>query len=79
MDGSSSLQGQFDLSKLTDNDKKELQQFIVNESQKARIQQSMLCIVLRFLLPSFLLAPLNSHSLSLSHPSTPPPHHPPTL
>ncbi|MCJ1256883.1 Mitochondrial import inner membrane translocase subunit tim8 [Lignoscripta atroalba] len=41
MDGSSSLQGQFDLSKLTDNDKKELQQFIVNESQKARIQQTV--------------------------------------
>lgn len=31
----------FDLSKLSDKDKAELQQFIVNESQKARIQQSV--------------------------------------
>ncbi|OCK95239.1 uncharacterized protein K441DRAFT_556529 [Cenococcum geophilum 1.58] len=30
-----------DLSKLTDRDKQELQQFVVNESQKARIQQSI--------------------------------------
>ncbi|KAI9768453.1 MAG: Mitochondrial import inner membrane translocase subunit tim8 [Geoglossum simile] len=30
-----------DLSKLTDKDKQELQQFLVNESQKARIQQSV--------------------------------------
>ncbi|KAH8683034.1 Tim10/DDP family zinc finger protein, partial [Tricladium varicosporioides] len=30
-----------DLSKLSDKDKQELQQFIVNESQKARIQQSV--------------------------------------
>ncbi|KAI9786888.1 MAG: Mitochondrial import inner membrane translocase subunit tim8 [Geoglossum umbratile] len=30
-----------DLSKLTDKDKHELQQFLVNESQKARIQQSV--------------------------------------
>jgi hypothetical protein len=38
--GSSQLDGNIDLSKLTDKDKQELQQFIVNESQKARIQQS---------------------------------------
>ncbi|KAF1346820.1 Tim10/DDP family zinc finger-domain-containing protein [Delphinella strobiligena] len=30
-----------DLSKLSDKDKQELQQFVVNESQKARIQQSI--------------------------------------
>jgi import inner membrane translocase subunit TIM8 len=37
---SSSLDGQnLDLSKLSPKDKQELQQFIVNESQKARIQQ----------------------------------------
>jgi import inner membrane translocase subunit TIM8 len=35
----SSLSQNIDLSKLSENDKKELQQFIVNESQKARIQQ----------------------------------------
>ncbi|KAN0103051.1 Tim10/DDP family zinc finger domain containing protein [Hyaloscypha variabilis] len=38
---SSSLQQNIDLSKLSENDKHELQQFIVNESQKARIQQSV--------------------------------------
>ncbi|PMD28328.1 hypothetical protein NA56DRAFT_639979 [Hyaloscypha hepaticicola] len=37
----SSLEQNIDLSKLSENDKKELQQFIVNESQKARIQQSV--------------------------------------
>ncbi|CCD51252.1 hypothetical protein BofuT4_uP015580.1 [Botrytis cinerea T4] len=37
---SSSLQQTPDLSKLSDRDKQELQQFIVNETQKARIQQS---------------------------------------
>jgi len=36
---SSSLDQNLDLSKLSDKDKQELQQFIVNESQKARIQQ----------------------------------------
>ncbi|KAF2238478.1 hypothetical protein EV356DRAFT_528941 [Viridothelium virens] len=30
-----------DPSKLSDNDKKEIQQFVVNETQKARIQQSI--------------------------------------
>ncbi|KAJ9662955.1 Mitochondrial import inner membrane translocase subunit tim8 [Coniosporium apollinis] len=30
-----------DLTKLSDRDKQELQQFVVNESQKARIQQSI--------------------------------------
>lgn len=34
-----SLGQNLDLSKLTDKDKQELQQFVVNESQKARIQQ----------------------------------------
>jgi len=43
MDSTSSELGtsNLDLSKLTDKDKQELQQFIVNESQKARIQQSV--------------------------------------
>ncbi|MCJ1300098.1 Mitochondrial import inner membrane translocase subunit tim8 [Hypocenomyce scalaris] len=42
MDASSSLsQQQLDLSKLSAGDKQELQQFIVNESQKSRIQQSV--------------------------------------
>ncbi|KAG0648473.1 import inner membrane translocase subunit TIM8 [Hyphodiscus hymeniophilus] len=36
---SSSLDQNVDLSKLSSKDKQELQQFIVNESQKARIQQ----------------------------------------
>jgi mitochondrial import inner membrane translocase subunit TIM8 len=36
---SSSLEQNIDLSKLSEKDKAELQQFIVNESQKARIQQ----------------------------------------
>ncbi|RFU35876.1 hypothetical protein B7463_g525, partial [Scytalidium lignicola] len=36
-----SLDQNIDLSKLSDKDKQELQQFIVNESQKARIQQSV--------------------------------------
>jgi hypothetical protein len=39
---SSQLDGNIDLSKLSDRDKQELQQFLVNETQKARIQQSML-------------------------------------
>jgi len=37
----SSLDQNLDLSKLSPKDKQELQQFIVNESQKARIQQSV--------------------------------------
>ncbi|KAF2680174.1 hypothetical protein K458DRAFT_312599 [Lentithecium fluviatile CBS 122367] len=37
---SSSLAG-LDLNKLSDRDKHELQQFVVNESQKARIQSSI--------------------------------------
>jgi import inner membrane translocase subunit TIM8 len=36
---SSALEQNIDLSKLSEKDKQELQQFIVNESQKARIQQ----------------------------------------
>ncbi|TVY49905.1 Mitochondrial import inner membrane translocase subunit [Lachnellula occidentalis] len=37
----SSLEQNVDLSKLSDKDKQELQQFVVNESQKARIQQTV--------------------------------------
>lgn len=37
----SALNQDLDLSKLSEKDKKELQQFIFNESQKARIQQCM--------------------------------------
>ncbi|CZS92851.1 probable mitochondrial import inner membrane translocase subunit TIM8 [Rhynchosporium agropyri] len=37
---SSSLDQSFDISKLTPKDKQELQQFIMNENQKARIQQT---------------------------------------
>lgn len=32
-------QGEIDVSRLTDRDKQELQQFIVNETQKSKIQQ----------------------------------------
>jgi import inner membrane translocase subunit TIM8 len=40
MDSSSGFDASnLDLSKLSDKDKQELQQFIVNETQKARIQQ----------------------------------------
>jgi hypothetical protein len=39
MDSSGIDASNLDISKLTDRDKQELQQFIVNESQKARIQQ----------------------------------------
>jgi import inner membrane translocase subunit TIM8 len=35
--------GNVDLSKLSNNDKQELQQFAMNESQKARIQSCMSC------------------------------------
>ncbi|OCK82717.1 hypothetical protein K432DRAFT_380197 [Lepidopterella palustris CBS 459.81] len=41
MDLGPSTAQQLDLSKLTDRDKAELQQFVVNESQKSRIQQSI--------------------------------------
>lgn len=52
---SSSLQQTPDLSKLSDRDKQELQQFIVNETQKARIQQ---CMFFSFLfLSSFSVTP----------------------
>jgi import inner membrane translocase subunit TIM8 len=33
--------GNVDISKLSDRDKQELQQFVMNESQKARIQSCM--------------------------------------
>ncbi|KAF2868365.1 Tim10/DDP family zinc finger-domain-containing protein [Massariosphaeria phaeospora] len=39
-DAGSSL-GNADLSKLSDRDKQELQQFVINESQRARIQSSI--------------------------------------
>ncbi|KAF2841466.1 hypothetical protein M501DRAFT_1000692 [Patellaria atrata CBS 101060] len=38
MDSVNPSAGNIDLSKLNDKDKQELQQFVVNESQKARIQ-----------------------------------------
>lgn len=38
-----------DLSRLSDRDRQELQQFIVNETQKARIQQCMYMFFLGFL------------------------------
>lgn len=38
--------GQIDLSKLSDSQKQDLQQFVVNESQKAGIQQSKSCKLL---------------------------------
>ncbi|KAF2012857.1 hypothetical protein BU24DRAFT_425462 [Aaosphaeria arxii CBS 175.79] len=41
LSGSSSVGANVDLSKLSDRDKQELQQFVLNESQKARIQQSI--------------------------------------
>ena len=34
-------QGEIDVSRLSDRDKQELQQFIVNETQKSKIQQCM--------------------------------------
>ncbi|KAF2715304.1 hypothetical protein K504DRAFT_469556 [Pleomassaria siparia CBS 279.74] len=40
MDPSNAIAG-MDLSKLSDRDKQELQQFVMNESQKARIQASV--------------------------------------
>jgi hypothetical protein len=43
MDLGGSNLGNADLSKLSDRDKQELQQFVVNESQKARIQSCMFC------------------------------------
>jgi import inner membrane translocase subunit TIM8 len=36
--GGSQVGANLDLTKLSDRDKQELQQFVVNESQKARIQ-----------------------------------------
>jgi len=39
MDALSSTAGGVDLSKLSAHEKQDLQQFVVNESQKARIQQ----------------------------------------
>ncbi|KAK5008514.1 Mitochondrial import inner membrane translocase subunit tim8, partial [Cryomyces antarcticus] len=41
MDALSSGTGNLDISKLSQKDKQELEQFVVNESQKARIQQSI--------------------------------------
>jgi hypothetical protein len=49
----SSLDQNVDLSKLSDKDKAELQQFVVNESQKARIQQSTFASLAKHLFPSF--------------------------
>ncbi|KAL1304423.1 hypothetical protein AAFC00_003421 [Neodothiora populina] len=41
MDSFGSGASNLDISKLSDKDKQDLQQFVVNESQKARIQQSI--------------------------------------
>ncbi|KAA6407268.1 MAG: import inner membrane translocase subunit TIM8 [Lasallia pustulata] len=41
MDASSAPVGQLDFSKLSPADKQELQQFVVNESQKSRIQHAV--------------------------------------
>ena len=43
--GPSSSLGGLDLTKLSDRDKEELQQFVVNESQKARIQSCTMLAV----------------------------------
>ena len=37
--------GNIDISQMSDAEKKDLQQFVVNESQKARIQQCMNCLL----------------------------------
>jgi hypothetical protein len=60
---SSSLDQNVDLSKLSQKDKQELQQFIVNESQKARIQQ---CRTYSFLLPVPPYTSFSSYSNSFS-------------
>lgn len=49
MDASSAL-ANIDVTKLSDRDKQELQQFVVNESQKARIQSCTLAICIFFAL-----------------------------
>jgi hypothetical protein len=48
------------LSRLSDRDKQELQQFVANESQKARIQSCM------HFVPLPLLYPLSLHPVALS-------------
>lgn len=53
MDASSAL-ANIDVTKLSDRDKQELQQFVVNESQKARIQSCTLVICIFFPLPPSL-------------------------
>jgi hypothetical protein len=55
--GGNALAG-LDLTKLSDRDKQELQQFVVNESQKARIQSCTsfhLAYIARFFLPTLAL------------------------
>jgi len=49
--------GNIDISQMSDAEKKDLQQFVVNESQKARIQQCTNCLFppLPYFLPSSLL------------------------
>jgi hypothetical protein len=43
--------GNIDISQMSDVEKKDLQQFVVNESQKARIQQCMATTLLSSALP----------------------------
>jgi import inner membrane translocase subunit TIM8 len=50
--------GNIDLSKLSQKDKQELQQFIVNESQKARIQQCLSPLSTHMCLLSFIRSPI---------------------
>lgn len=61
MDASSLSTGNVDLSRLSDTDKQELQRFVVNESQKARIQE---CVSFP---PNTLSLSSSSANLSFSH------------
>jgi hypothetical protein len=61
--------GNIDISQMSDVEKKDLQQFVVNESQKARIQQCMATTLLSLCsafpssvaLPCSCLAPYHHH------------------
>ena len=60
MDQSSALNG-VDVNKLSDKDKKELQQFIVNESQKARIQNGKFKFTMNFIFLVITFYPPDLH------------------